>query len=435
MKSVFGHLKYRLWTSPRGRKVALAAVWCVARVWRRLLIRTRFVAVTGSLGKTTAKEHLRTILASRARTAATLENQNDRFGVPRTLLRVRPWHRYAVIEIGVSGPGQMAALAGLVRPHVALLLGVGKTHSTSFPDLDTHAEEKAQLLTGLRPDGACVANADDDRVLGILSRWTGRRISFGCSFEADVVAGQVRASWPGKLEFTIRTGGKALPVKTQLVGAHWVYSVLGATAAGLACGVSLQDCIVAVESVVPFPGRLQPVELPGGVTMLRDDYNASWTATEAALAVLAEARVGRRVLVLSDFSDFRGDHRARRKFLAERLPGRCDHCVLIGEGAEYGKRRLLDQGMAETGVSCFTSVPEAAVELGGVLRPGDLVLLKGRTTDHVSRVYFGLRGTVGCVCTSCRRTVLCDFCPDLRFVDSGGGEQARSMVEEERNSR
>jgi UDP-N-acetylmuramoyl-tripeptide--D-alanyl-D-alanine ligase len=203
-------------------------------------------------------------------------------------------------------------------------------------------------------------------------------------------------------------------VRTRLVGAHWVPSVLGALAAAVRCGVPMAEAAARVAAIDPFPGRLSPMPLPSGAVLLRDDYNASQPVLEAALGVLREAAARRRILVLSDFSDFEGNRKRRLRYLAERVRGAADVCVLIGEASAYGRRRLIGQGFAaEAAVACAT-LDEARAYLARELREGDLALLKGRTTDHVTRVAHALVGPVACRRVRCSKTVLCDFCAELR---------------------
>jgi UDP-N-acetylmuramoyl-tripeptide--D-alanyl-D-alanine ligase len=132
----------------------------LARLWRGVLVRTTFIAVTGSLGKTTTTRLLAGILATRGRTFHTVGNQNSGFMVPLNILRVRPWHHYAVID----GPGVMRTLARTLRPDVAVILGVFPTHTASFISLDQHADEKAMLLESLAPGGIAVLNGGGPRV-------------------------------------------------------------------------------------------------------------------------------------------------------------------------------------------------------------------------------------------------------------------------------
>ncbi|HEY7535414.1 MAG TPA: Mur ligase family protein, partial [Thermodesulfobacteriota bacterium] len=121
-------------------------MYLIAYLWRCLLFRTTFIAITGSIGKTTTKECIAAIFSAHFPTEKTHGNQNDSYGVPRTILRVRPWHRFAIVEIGIDRPGRMYRLARLVSPDIAIVLTIARTHTTAFTTLEDTAAEKAQIL-------------------------------------------------------------------------------------------------------------------------------------------------------------------------------------------------------------------------------------------------------------------------------------------------
>jgi UDP-N-acetylmuramoyl-tripeptide--D-alanyl-D-alanine ligase len=386
-------------------------LYALAFAWRALLLRTTFVAITGSHGKTTAKECLAAILSSRAATAATRWNENDRYGVPRTILRVRPWHRYAVVE--VSGAATMRRLAALVRPHVAVVLSVKRAHTTRFRSLDEHAAEKALLLGSLGRGGTALLFADDPRVAAMGAGARFRVSTFGTGRESDLRAEGVSARWPERLGFRVHRGAERCAVQTRLVGEHWLPSVLGALAAASALGVPLADACRALVRVPPAPGRLQPVRLPSGAVALRDEHGASLDALVPALRVLEQASVPRRIAVVTDFTDGELTRKPRLRTLALALVRASDLAVIIGPGADYGRRRAIEAGMRPEHVHAVDRADHAAALLRGELRAGDLVLLKGRVSEHVARVFFGLLGDVACRKLVCTKRILCDVCPEL----------------------
>lgn len=386
----------------------------VAYVWRRLLFRTTVVAITGSLGKTTAKECLGAILASRAVTFKTYRNQNDPiYGVARNILRLRPWHRYAVLEVATGGPGQLWGAARLVAPDVALILRVAPTHLQEFRDVDEIATEKAELLRALGPGKLAVLNQDDPRVAGMQPPNGVRVIRFGTSPEADVRAEEVTAAWPGRLRFRVRSGLAAEEVRTQLVGEHWLPSVLGAIAAAEVLGVSLGEAARALGRVAPFPARCQPVKLPNGAVVLRDDYSASIEGFHAAMRVMERASAKRRLVVLSDVSDLAVNSKRRRRLVVSEAARVCEALVLIGQSADWGARRAADAGMTPDAARGFDEPQAAAEFLKSDLRAGDLVLVKGRTSDHVGRVFLAQLGEVRCWSFPCPKHSLCDVCWEL----------------------
>ena len=407
----------------RAAYVALAqTLYWVAVLWRRLLRRTTFIAVTGTHGKTTTKELLATVLASRGPTFRLTANQNT--GLPLTLnvLRVRPSHRYAVLEVGVGAPGEMRRLARLVRPDVAVVLTVLRTHVKAFPDREAHAREKAVLLTRLRRGGVAVLNADDPRVAAMADAVRGRVLRFGTFPACDVWAEGITARWPGRLQFDVRTTyGESCRVRTRLVGKHWSTSALAALAAARALGVPPQEAAAALERVEPFRGRMQPVLLPSGAVLIRDDYNGSYDAFRAAMEALSEARAVRRIAVVADASDYGATSRRKRLArLGRDAAAAAEIVVFVGGDASSARQGALAAGLAPENAHAFQQLQPAAQFLRETLASGDLVLLKGRITDHVTRLLHAQLGEIRCWKEHCAKVTLCDDCREL-----GAGPEAQ----------
>ncbi|HUQ19890.1 MAG TPA: UDP-N-acetylmuramoyl-tripeptide--D-alanyl-D-alanine ligase [Gemmatimonadaceae bacterium] len=390
-------------------------LFACAYVWRRVLVRTTFIGITGSLGKTTTKECLAVVLSSQGRTFRSYENQNSPAGVALNILRVRPWHRYAVIEIAGASPGMMDRSAPLVRPDVAIVLNVLRTHTIVFTGLEQHAIEKAKLLDSLNPNGSAVLNADDAFVSQMGGHTRARVYRFGTQPNAEYRVTEVPARWPARLSFTFEHGATRQQVDTQLVGSQWLMSAAAVMTASVTLGVDVDAAARALKKAEPFPGRMQPRILSNGAIVLRDDYAASVDTVEPSLQVLANATAERRFLVVTDMSDMGRNRKQRLKYLAARSAEVSDFAVFIGEIADYGKRRAIEAGLSADSVHAFDSLRPAAEFLRTELRSGDVVLLKGRTTDHATRIFFAQLGEVGCWKADCRKRMLCDTCWELGF--------------------
>ncbi len=404
----------RIWfrmTSWRFRRKVLGLK---ALLWRRMLFRTTFIAITGSVGKTTAKECLGGILSKRYRAVKTRYNRNGARGVPRTLLTVKRRHRYAVIEIGTERPGQIEMSAKFVRPRIAIILTVARTHTNNFKTLEDTAAEKARLLDFLPPRGIAILNAEDPRVLAMASKCRCTVKTFGRSPGADIWAEEISSKWPSRLIFRAHTASETAWVRTSLVGEQWVNSVLAALLAAQCCGVSLGDAAALVADVQPFLARMQPVSLPCGATLLRDEATASIDTVDPALNVLRDAKAERRVLVISDTSDSGERTRFRQKELGRVAAEISEFAVFLGDSRHHAMKAALAGGMSADCVRGFDSIKEAVEFLKSELRSGDLVLLKGRSCDHLERIYLAQLGPIGCWKVKCRERTLCDMCQHLR---------------------
>jgi UDP-N-acetylmuramoyl-tripeptide--D-alanyl-D-alanine ligase len=404
-------------TSMRNRilRYHWSLLYAVAYLWRCLLFRTTFIAVTGSVGKTTTKECIAVVLSARFSTVKTLRNQNDRYGVPRTMFRVRPWHRFAVLEVGSDQPGLMRTHARLVRPHITVVLAIARQHTRAFSSLEETATEKAQLLRQMSSRGVAILNAADPLVPGMAAGCRCRVKAFGRSAGLDLWADDVSSAWPARLSLTAHAGSETQRVNTTLVGLHWVNAVLAALLTALQCGITLNEAATALEQVEPFPARMQPVRLPSGAIVIRDEYNSSAVTLEAALRSFETFEARRRVLVISGFSDSPQNSRSRLRELGKTAAKVAGLAVFINrEHGHQAVKAAIAAGMDARCVLNFTELQEAARYLRSELREGDLVLLKGRTTDHLSRVFFAQFGPIGCWKTRCRKTITCDFCEELR---------------------
>jgi len=399
-----------------GRPVVCA----LAFVWRRMLVRTTFVAITGSLGKTTAKECLAACLGARFRTLCGSGDSNADGWLALDVLRVRPWHRYAVFEVAAGQPGHIARRARMIRPDVAIVLGVARTHTSAYPTLDACAAEKARLLAALRPGGLAVLNVDDPRVAAMHPPEGCHVIRVGAGPSADVRGEVLATRWPERFSLQVKGDGEAATIRTCLVGDHWLPAVLAAVAVARRAGVTFADAGAALERRPPVTGRLEPVQLASGAVVLRDDYNAAVDTLDAALRILDGATAARRILLVSDFSDSGANRKRRLQYLARAAARSADAVIFVGENAAYGGRRAVEAGVPAERVHHFDTLEEAARFLRADLNAGDLLLLKGRTTDHVTRVFHALSGPIACWKTRCERRLPCDKCWELGARRTGG---------------
>jgi len=385
-------------------------LYLTAFVWRRMLFRTTFIALTGSLGKTTAKESLAHILRLRYRTFHSRREQNSGYLTSLNVLRVRPWHRVAIFEVATARPGQLKPLSRLLRPDIAVLLRVARTHTKNYRSLADIAQEKWQVIAGIEKRGTVFINGDDPWLLQKELPAGIRRVTFGCSDSCDFVATEVKAAWPDRLSLTVHHGASMARAETRLVGAHWVTSVLAAIAVSAELGIDLQQAARAVGGVAAFPARMQPVVLPSGAVVIRDEYNGTVDSFGAAFRFLAEATAPRRILIATGYTDTKEQSTRRMRNVGREAATICDLALFFGRSASTAVRAARQSGMPEDKAKEFYSLPLLADYLRQELKAGDLVLVKGRTTDHLSRAILAQFGEIRCWEMNCRRTHTCDFC-------------------------
>ena len=380
---------------------------------RTLLRRTRVVCVVGSFGKTTAT---RAIAAALGLPEAGGWG-NARGQIALALLRARPGQRHVVLEVGIAGPGEMRRHPPVLRPDVAVVTGIGSEHSRSLGSLDATRHEKAEMVRALGADGVAVLNGDDPHVRWMRGETRARVVTYGLGAGVDVHAADVALEWPHGTRFRLHSPAGAHAVRVRLVGRPGVYAALAAAAVAVAEGRPLDLALRALGQLAPTPGRLDPVALPGGAYLLRDDYKSPAETIDAALDLLAEIPAARRLAVLGAVSEPMGPPRPLYRRLGMRLGRIASRAVFVGfDDVRSYRAGARAAGMpADALVDAGRSVHRAAAAIARDLRPGDVVLVKGRDTQKLDRVSLLLQGrTVCCARVECHvRLIRCDQCPLL----------------------
>ncbi|MDA8107589.1 MAG: UDP-N-acetylmuramoyl-tripeptide--D-alanyl-D-alanine ligase [Betaproteobacteria bacterium] len=280
----------------------LALGW-LAKRWRARFAPV-LIAITGSNGKTTTKEMLAAILrrhAGEERVLATAGNLNNEIGLPLTLLRLRAAHRYCAIELGMNHRGEIAYLADIARPSVALVNNAQREHLEFLRTVHEVAEENASVYDGLPPEGVAVLNADDPHAAYFRDRAGARRVvDFGLGASAAVSGGY--ALKPLSSELRVRTPQGECAATLSIPGLHNVRNALAAAACAHAAGIAPQAIGEGLGAFRPYAGRLQVKRSCAGGTLIDDSYNANPDSVRAAIDVLAAA-AGRTVLVLGDMGE------------------------------------------------------------------------------------------------------------------------------------
>jgi UDP-N-acetylmuramoyl-tripeptide--D-alanyl-D-alanine ligase len=345
------------------------------------------VAITGSNGKTTTKEMCAAILASVGPCLRTLGNLNNQYGLPLTLLRRSPQDRFAVVEIGMNHRGEIAPLAAIAQPSIALVTNVGTAHIEHLGSRDEIAREKGDLLAALAPEGCGVIPADDDYAAALAERVRGRILRFGRGPGADVRAeAPVEEATGFRFELVAPEGRTT--VRVAGLGETAVSNALAASAAALAAGASLAEVALGLAGYRPVAGRLERRALPSGAVLIDDSYNANPQSMEVALRMLASCPAeGRRIAVLGDMGEL-GPSSDEAHLDAGRLAARLGiHWLLaLGEQAERVASGAREAGMSASRTHVGASHEDLAERLRGELSAGDWVLVKGSRSMRMERV-------------------------------------------------
>ncbi|MEP2715887.1 UDP-N-acetylmuramoyl-tripeptide--D-alanyl-D-alanine ligase [Pseudophaeobacter sp.] len=359
----------------------------------------RVIAVTGSVGKTSTKEMLATMLADQGKTHAAVASYNNHWGVPLTLARMPRDTEFAVVEIGMNHPGEIAPLARQARPHVAMVTTVAAVHLEAFEDVAGIAREKAAIMEGLEPGGVAVLNADiaEAEVLADeAQRLAARHVWFGKA-TTDYRLLSTRISGEETLA-EVQCGAAKLDLHIQSLGAHFAMNALGALAAVAAAGADPVRAaqVLALWSPVKGRGARVEVALPSGKLLILDDsYNANPTSMAAALSVLAATPAlseaqgkGRRIAYLGDMAELGPQEVDLHTELAE-LPAleAIDEIHCVGALMAHLHAALPEGKRGKHYATAADVIPDLPVQLGC----GDIVLAKGSLSVGLSKIVDGIR--------------------------------------------
>jgi UDP-N-acetylmuramoyl-tripeptide--D-alanyl-D-alanine ligase len=376
---------------------ALRALGDLAAWWRSRHA-VRVVGVTGSTGKTIAKEMAADLLS---RTLITLRNEgnlNSESGLPMTLLRLDARHEAAVLEMSMYTTGEIARLAEIARPEIGIVLSVHPAHLERAGSIERIAQAKAELPAALPFDGLAILNVDDPRVLAMADLTSAPVRTFGLSPAADVRAGEVTSHGLAGTEFTMIAPWGERRVRSATPGRHLVPHALAAATAAEHLGVPLDEIEAGLAAGSRAPHRMQVETAAAGATLVDDTYNASPISVRAALDFLAETPMAagrRRLAILGDMLELGPDEARLHREIGECAAGSADLLVAVGD-----RGRWIAEGARAAGATRVVEVTDAE-EAASVLEreaapgPGDLVLLKASRGIGLDRAVDILRGMAG----------------------------------------
>lgn len=347
--------------------VALQAAGALART--RLAATAPVIGVTGSVGKTSVKDLLAAVLSERRRTAASERSFNNEMGVPLTLLNAPDGTEAAVVEMGARNVGHIASLCAIAAPTIGIVTRVAAVHTEIFGTLDDVARAKRELVEALPASGTAVLNAGDDLVVAMASHTAAAVVTYG--EHGDVRPARVQLDETLRGQFTLQSAWGEADVRLAVRGRHQVENALAAAAAGLVCGLSLDDVVAGLASGSLSPWRMELATAPGGALILNDAYNANPTSTAAALRSLAALPARRRIAVLGTMAEL-GDGSAAA------------HADIGALAAELGISVIAVAAPTYDG----EDVPDvdAALAALGPLGEGDAVLVKGSRIAGLERL-------------------------------------------------
>ncbi len=331
----------------------------------------RVVAVTGSNGKTTTKEMLAVILSQTFRVSKSPGNFNNHIGVPISILSMESDDEILVLEIASNHRGEIAHLARIAKPDVAIVTNVGRAHIGNFGSLEAVAAEKSDLLRSLETDGVGVVNADDAVLMGSIADVKATMVKFGLHNPVDFQARDISVDNAGITRFEI----SGTRFELTCSGLHNIYNSLAAVAASSVFGIKLEETAKALRHFEPI--RMKKM-LAGEWTIIDDSYNSNPDSVRAALESLSAAQAARKVFIMGEMLELGETAEALHAEIGKLIPD-MGFSVLIGIGrlTHFACEQARDAGLAPSDIHFFETKEEAKLHLFEILEPGDLVLIKG----------------------------------------------------------
>jgi UDP-N-acetylmuramoyl-tripeptide--D-alanyl-D-alanine ligase len=344
------------------------------------------VGITGSNGKTTTKEMLAGIFRQQGPVLKNEGNLNNHIGVPLTLLGLNASHKAAVVEMGMSAPGEIDTLARLVKPTIGVITNIGPAHLEFFGSLEKIARAKGELLGHIQSDGAVVLNADDQFCQFLRSKTGNRVVMFGIENQADVKASNITQG-ENFTDFVLAAEGSSEKVQLRTVGRHNVYNAIAAAAAAIAAGIPADVVKYGLDDFVPVAMRSEIKQLKGR-TIFADYYNANPASMEAALEVLVSMKSGKKaVAVLGDMLEL-GTSSAEAHVKIGETAARLgiDILIALGQLSQHTVEGARAAGMSREKIFEAPEHHAAAELLRNHSSPGDVILIKGSRGMRMEKI-------------------------------------------------
>lgn len=388
--------------------------------WMAMVVLKKYnpqiIGITGSVGKTSAKEAVFLVISEKFRTRKNIKNYNNEIGVPLTIIgaesgnkSIFKWQKVffkwlavvvlpleypevIVLEMGVDRPGDMKRLTDFIPVKIGIVTVISSSHLEFFKGIDQIAKEKEKIIEALPPEGIAILNADDELVFRMKKGAESEVILYGFSENAQVRATNVvnifENGKPQGLSFKLDYQGKSVPVRLpHIIASHQIYAVLAGVSAGIAMKINLVDIAKALGNFSPPPGRMNLLAGADGSAIIDDTYNSSPRSAIAALETIEKMESLRKIAVLGDMLELGKEEEAGHKEVARKIfTLNADMFFAVGDRMKMAILELERLGYAEEKIFWFENPGEAGIKLLEKIKPGDLILVKGSQGMRMEKI-------------------------------------------------
>lgn len=381
----------RLGATVIGVNDTLATMQDLARYYLQR-INPRKVAITGTNGKTTSKNLIAAVAESKYHTCSTKGNFNNQFGVPLSIFEFEPTCELAVMEFGMSTPGEIKRLVELYDPDVRVILNIGPAHLETMKSLNDIAEAKFEMLHNSKKDDWAVLNLDDPNIRSRSFRYGINKLTYGTSEQCEIHPESVFVNGDGHTHMLYDGTDMIMPI----LGMHHVSNCLATLAVAKLLDIPFKDVKDTIENYAPSGARMM-TEVIHGATVINDAYNSNPISAAAAIdALMSLPSKGRRVAVVGDMLELGEYSDQYHKELGIKIgQSRPEMVLLIGEKAEVMLDAAMAAGQPEATIRIMHDHNEIVDQLTSYLKPGDAVLLKASRALELERVLPGLQAALG----------------------------------------
>lgn len=347
------------------------------------------IGITGSVGKTSTKEMIASVLSQHFNTLKTLGNFNNELGLPLTIFRLRPEHEIAVLEMGISDFGEMTRLAKVARPNTCVITNIGQCHLENLIDRDGVLKAKTEVFDYMKTDGRAILNGDDDKLATVKEVHGQKPLFFGLNPDFDFYADEIESCGLKGTKCRIHTPEASFDVLIPIPGRHMVYNALAGTAVGTVYGLTPEEIKAGIESLQSLSGRFNIIDTEN-CTIIDDCYNANPVSMKASLGVLQDG-LGRKIAMLGDMKEL-GEHEAalHEEVGTYAASLNIDGVICVGDLMRH-LANAVQSANPDMYVKHFDTLEELLNQLPALTKKGDTLLIKASHSMNFDKIVKALQ--------------------------------------------